>query len=74
MSQRGVSLQNGYRSFVSDYDMKQYGTWKHFFLFWFLEHTQEFEVTVSGATRVKGLKPSLPSHFETSKYERLNVF
>ena len=46
----------------------------NFFLFWFLEHTQDFEVTVSGATRVKGLKPSLPSHFETSKYERLNVF
>ena len=43
-------------------------------LFWFLEHIQDFEVAVSGATRVKGLKPSLPSHFETSKYERLNVF
>ena len=43
-------------------------------LFWFLEHIQDFEVAVSGATRVKELKPSLPSHFETSKYERLNVF
>ena len=44
---------------TSDYDMKQ--NVKTFFfkeqLFWFLEHTQDFEVTVSGATRVKGLKP-----------------
>ena len=29
-----------------------------------LEHTQDFAVTVSGATRVKGLKPYLQSHFE----------
>ena len=32
----------------------------HFFkdqLFWFLEHTQDFEVAVSGPTKVKGLKP-----------------
>ena len=42
----------------------------------FSEHTQHFEVTVSGATRVKGLKPHLQSHLEnlSSKYERLNVF
>ena len=39
-------------------------------------HTQHFEVTVSGATRVTGLKPHLQSHLENliSKYERLNVF
>ena len=45
-------------------------------LFWFLEHTQDFKVTVSGATRVKELKPHLQSHFENliSKYKRLNVF
>ena len=50
---RHVSLQNRYRYFVRDYDMKQY-TWKHFFEdqpFWFLEHTQDFEVAVIGATR-----------------------
>ena len=35
-------------------------------LFWFLEHTQDFEVTLSGATRVKGLKPHLQSHLENS--------
>ena len=45
-------------------------------LLWFLEHTQDFEVTVSDVTRVKGLKPHLQSHFENliSKYKRLNVF
>ena len=45
-------------------------------LFWFLEHTQDFEVTVSGVTRVKGLKPHLQSHFENliSKYKRLTYF
>ena len=45
-------------------------------LFWFLEHTQDFEVTVSGAIRVKGRKPHLQSHLENliSKYERLGVF
>ena len=45
-------------------------------LFWFLEHTQHFEVTLSGATKVTGLKPHLQSHLENliSKYERLNVF
>ena len=52
-----------------DYDTKQYV--KTFFfedqLFWFLEHTQDFEVAVSGTTRVKGLKP-------TKKHELLNVF
>ena len=54
-------------------------TWKLFFkeqLFWFLEHTQDFKVTVRGATKVKGLKPHLQSHLEnlTSKYECLNAF
>ena len=53
--------------------------WKLFFkdqLFWFLEQTQDFEVTLSGATKVTGLKPHLQSHLENliSKYERLNVF
>ena len=45
-------------------------------LFWFLEHVQDFEVTVSGVTRVKGLKPHLQSHFENLiwNYKRLNVF
>ena len=45
-------------------------------LFWFLEHTQDFEVTVSGTTRMKGPKPHMQSHFENliSKYKRLNVF
>ena len=40
-----------------------------------LEITQHFEVVVSGATTVKGLKPPYPSHLEnlTSKHERLNV-
>ena len=33
-------------------------------LFWFLEHTQDFEVTVSGVTWVKGLKFHLQSHSE----------
>ena len=33
-------------------------------LFWFLEHTQDFEVAVSGATRVKGLKSTLPIYLE----------
>ena len=52
---RHVSLQSRYQYFVSDYEMKQ--CVKTFFkdqLFWFLEHTQDFEVTVSGITRVKG--------------------
>ena len=57
---RHTSLQNCYRHFVSDYDMKHYV--KTFFLFEdqlfrFLEHTQDFEVAISGATTVKGLKP-----------------
>ena len=45
-------------------------------LFRFLEPTQDFEVTVRGATRVKGLKLHLQSHFENliTKYERLKVF
>ena len=30
-------------------------------LFWFLEHTQDFEVALSGATRVKGLKLPNPT-------------
>ena len=55
-----VSLQNRYRCFLSDYDVKQYV--KIFFfkrqLFWFLEHTQDIVVTVSGATRIKGIQPS----------------
>ena len=40
------------------------------------EHIQDFEVVVSGATRVKRLKLSKPSHTENlaSKYERLNLF
>ena len=42
----------------------------------FLEHTQDYEVAVSGATREKGLKPPKPSYLDnlTPKYERLNVF
>ena len=45
-------------------------------LLWFLEHTQDFEVTVNDVTRGKGLKPHLQSRFENliSKYKRLNVF
>ena len=44
--------------------------------FWFLEHSQDFLVTVSGATRVKGRKLYSQNHFEKliSKYKRLNVF
>ena len=77
LRKRHVSMQNCYRYFVSDHDMKQ--CVKTFFkdqLFWFLEHTQHSEVTVSDATRVTGLKPHLQSHLENliSKYQRLNVF
>ena len=59
--------------------IKWNNAWKLFFkdqLFWFLEPTQDFEVTVSGVTRVKGLKPHLQSHSENLiwKYKRLNVF
>ena len=45
-------------------------------LFSFLEHTQDFEVAVRGAIRVKELQPPKPSHLEnlTSKYEHFNVF
>ena len=39
-------------------------------------HTQDFEVTVSDTTRVKGLKPHKQCQLEnlTSKYKRLNIF
>ena len=45
-------------------------------LFWFLEHTQYFEVAVSGATKVEGLQSPTPSHLEnvTAEYKCLNVF
>ena len=44
--------------------------------FGFSELTQHFEVAVSGAIKVTGLKPHLQSHLENliSKYERLYVF
>ena len=53
---RHVSLQNRYQNFISDYDNKTMR--ENFFkdqLFWFLEHTQDFKVIVSGGTGVKGL-------------------
>ena len=55
-------MQNRYRYFVSDYDMKQYV--KTFFqrlAVLILEHTQDFAVAVTGAIRVKGLKIPKPS-------------
>ena len=43
---------------------------------WFLEHTQDFQVTFSGATSVKGRELHLQNHFENliSKHKRLNAF
>ena len=39
-------------------------------LFWFLEqHTQDFEAAVSGAIRVKGLKPPRPTHLENFTFK-----
>ena len=74
---RHVSLQNRYQYFVSDYEMKQWVK-KIFFkpAVLILEHTQDFQFTISGATRVKGRKLHLQNHFENlfSKYKRLNVF
>ena len=44
-------------------------------LFWFLKYTQDFEVAVGGATRVKGLKLPKPSHVEFNlKIWAFNVF
>ena len=61
--ERCISLQNRYRYFVSDYDLKQYV--KFFFLrpaaFVFLEQSQDFlKVAVSGATTGKGPKGFSP--------------
>ena len=63
-----VSLQNRYRYFVSDHDIKQYSLRENIFfkdkLFRFLKYTQDLEVAVCCATRVKGLKLPRPSHIE----------
>ena len=66
MCRRKRSLQNRYQYFGSDHDMKQYvNTFSSKYqLFWFSKYTQNFEVTVCGATRVTGLKLPKPSHQE----------
>ena len=65
---REVSLQNRYRYFVSNHDIKQCSLRENIFfndqLFWFLKYTQDLEVAVCGATMVKGLKLPKPSHVE----------
>ena len=43
-------------------------------LFWFLEHTQDFDVAVSGANRVKGHKPPYPSYLENSFNLKMRPF
>ena len=42
-------------------------------LFWFLEHTQNFEVAVRGATRMKELKPKSLRKFnlKTRAFKRI---
>ena len=43
-------------------------------LFWFLQHSQDFDVALSGTTRVKGYKLPYPSHLENSFNLKIRPF